>query len=37
MVITNGYFRMTSRLMDPFKALGRMGYLGGFINTFDGL
>ncbi|CAZ84450.1 unnamed protein product [Tuber melanosporum] len=27
---------MTSRLMDPLKALGRMGYLGGFLNSFDG-
>ncbi|RPA96163.1 hypothetical protein L873DRAFT_1695539 [Choiromyces venosus 120613-1] len=27
---------MTSRLMDPLKALGRMGYLGGFLNNFDG-
>lgn len=27
---------LTSRLMDPIKALGRMGYLGGFLNNFDG-
>lgn len=27
---------LTSRLMDPIKALGRMGYLGGFLNSFDG-
>jgi len=29
-------FRLTSRLMDPLKALGRMGILGGFVNHFDG-
>lgn len=27
---------LTSRLMDPVKALGRMGLLGGFVNKFDG-
>ncbi|KAL8923606.1 MAG: hypothetical protein Q9208_004553 [Pyrenodesmia sp. 3 TL-2023] len=27
---------LTSRLMDPLKALGRAGLLGGFINKFDG-
>ncbi|KAI5800657.1 hypothetical protein FPQ18DRAFT_252998 [Pyronema domesticum] len=27
---------LTSRIMDPIKALGRMGILGGFINNFDG-
>ncbi|KAI9698202.1 MAG: hypothetical protein M1836_004204 [Candelina mexicana] len=27
---------LTSRLMDPVKALGRRGLLGGFINAFDG-
>ncbi|KAL8904043.1 MAG: hypothetical protein Q9207_003535 [Kuettlingeria erythrocarpa] len=27
---------LTSRLMDPIKALGRAGLLGGFINKFDG-
>jgi hypothetical protein len=28
--------RLTSRIMDPIKALGRIGILGGFINNFDG-
>lgn len=27
---------LTSRLMDPIKALGRTGMLGGFVNKFDG-
>jgi len=27
---------LTSRAMDPIKALGRSGMLGGFINRFDG-
>ena len=27
---------LTSRVMDPIKALGRGGMLGGFINKFDG-
>ncbi|KAF8544283.1 hypothetical protein BDD12DRAFT_915480 [Trichophaea hybrida] len=27
---------LTSRIMDPIKALGRIGILGGFINNFDG-
>ncbi|KAL8889645.1 MAG: hypothetical protein Q9215_003104 [Flavoplaca cf. flavocitrina] len=27
---------LTSRLMDPIKALGRTGVLGGFLNKFDG-
>jgi hypothetical protein len=27
---------LTSRLMDPLKALGRAGMLGNFINKFDG-
>ncbi|KAL8738443.1 MAG: hypothetical protein Q9181_000757 [Wetmoreana brouardii] len=27
---------LTSRVMDPIKALGRAGFLGGFINKFDG-
>ncbi|TLD24644.1 metallo-dependent phosphatase [Venturia nashicola] len=27
---------LTSRLMDPLKALGRTGALGGFVNKFDG-
>ncbi|KAL8781169.1 MAG: hypothetical protein Q9194_000485 [Teloschistes cf. exilis] len=27
---------LTSRIMDPIKALGRAGLLGGFINKFDG-
>ncbi|KAL8666679.1 MAG: hypothetical protein Q9202_001217 [Teloschistes flavicans] len=27
---------LTSRIMDPIKALGRTGLLGGFINKFDG-
>ncbi|KAL2350237.1 hypothetical protein BJ546DRAFT_859846, partial [Cryomyces antarcticus] len=27
---------LTSRLMDPIKALGRAGKLGGFVNKFDG-
>ncbi|KAL9607286.1 MAG: hypothetical protein Q9167_007789, partial [Letrouitia subvulpina] len=27
---------LTSRVMDPLKALGRAGMLGGFINKFDG-
>ncbi|KAL8811843.1 MAG: hypothetical protein Q9200_001486 [Gallowayella weberi] len=27
---------LTSRAMDPIKALGRTGILGGFINKFDG-
>lgn len=27
---------LTSRFMDPIKALGRMGLLGGFVNKFDG-
>lgn len=27
---------LTSRVMDPIKALGRAGMLGGFLNRFDG-
>ncbi|KAJ4287279.1 hypothetical protein N0V90_012677 [Kalmusia sp. IMI 367209] len=27
---------LTSRFMDPIKALGRMGLLGNFVNKFDG-
>lgn len=27
---------LTSRAMDPIKALGRTGVLGGFVNKFDG-
>ncbi|KAF2459789.1 hypothetical protein BDY21DRAFT_316398 [Lineolata rhizophorae] len=27
---------LTSRIMDPIKALGRSGALGGFVNKFDG-
>lgn len=27
---------LTSRVMDPFKALGRAGMLSGFVNKFDG-
>lgn len=27
---------LTSRMMDPIKALGRTGMLGGFLNKFDG-
>ncbi|KAF1981437.1 hypothetical protein K402DRAFT_311177, partial [Aulographum hederae CBS 113979] len=27
---------LTSRVMDPLKALGRTGALGGFVNKFDG-
>ncbi|KAL8672137.1 MAG: hypothetical protein Q9168_003381 [Polycauliona sp. 1 TL-2023] len=27
---------LTSRIMDPIKALGRTGMLGGFVNKFDG-
>ncbi|QDS67905.1 hypothetical protein FKW77_008369 [Venturia effusa] len=27
---------LTSRLMDPLKAIGRTGVLGGFVNKFDG-
>jgi hypothetical protein len=27
---------LTSRVMDPVKALGRTGALGGFVNKFDG-
>ncbi|KAK3329601.1 hypothetical protein B0H66DRAFT_526984 [Apodospora peruviana] len=27
---------LTSRLMDPIKALGKVGLLGGFLNRFDG-
>ncbi|KAL8694902.1 MAG: hypothetical protein Q9218_000566, partial [Villophora microphyllina] len=27
---------LTSKVMDPIKALGRVGMLGGFINKFDG-
>ncbi|KAK8229659.1 hypothetical protein HDK77DRAFT_362843, partial [Phyllosticta capitalensis] len=27
---------LTSRVMDPIKALGRTGMLGGFVNKFDG-
>lgn len=27
---------LTSRVMDPVKALGRTGMLGGFVNKFDG-
>lgn len=27
---------LTSRVMDPVKALGRAGMLGGFLNKFDG-
>ena len=27
---------LTSRVMDPVKAVGRIGLLGGFVNKFDG-
>ncbi|EME44011.1 hypothetical protein DOTSEDRAFT_71724 [Dothistroma septosporum NZE10] len=27
---------LTSRVMDPIKAIGRTGMLGGFVNKFDG-
>ena len=27
---------LTSRIMDPIKAMGRAGLLGGFLNKFDG-
>ncbi|KAF2403974.1 hypothetical protein EJ06DRAFT_489007 [Trichodelitschia bisporula] len=27
---------LTSRIMDPVKAIGRTGVLGGFVNKFDG-
>jgi len=27
---------LTSRMMDPIKAIGRTGVLGGFVNKFDG-
>lgn len=27
---------LTSKVMDPIKALGRTGILGGFLNKFDG-
>ncbi|KXS99587.1 hypothetical protein AC578_2202 [Pseudocercospora eumusae] len=27
---------LTSRMMDPIKAIGRTGALGGFVNKFDG-
>ncbi|KAF2482339.1 hypothetical protein BDY17DRAFT_251872, partial [Neohortaea acidophila] len=27
---------LTSRVMDPIKAIGRTGVLGGFVNKFDG-
>ncbi|KAK3720827.1 hypothetical protein LTR37_003490 [Vermiconidia calcicola] len=27
---------LTSRVMDPIKAMGRTGMLGGFVNKFDG-
>lgn len=27
---------LTSRVMDPIKAIGRMGMLGNFLNQFDG-
>ncbi|KAL1311630.1 hypothetical protein AAFC00_001740 [Neodothiora populina] len=27
---------LTSRVMDPIKAIGRTGILGGFVNKFDG-
>lgn len=27
---------LTSRMMDPIKAIGRSGMLGGFVNKFDG-
>ena len=27
---------LTSKVMDPVKALGRTGLLGGFLNQFDG-
>ncbi|KAK6004140.1 hypothetical protein QM012_008990 [Aureobasidium pullulans] len=27
---------LTSRVMDPIKAIGRTGLLGGFVNKFDG-
>ncbi|KAK4990448.1 hypothetical protein LTR50_002471 [Elasticomyces elasticus] len=27
---------LTSRVMDPIKAIGRTGILGGFVNRFDG-
>jgi hypothetical protein len=29
-------FRLTSRLMDPVKAMGRAGVFGNFLNQFDG-
>ena len=27
---------LTSRVMDPIKAIGRMGLMGSFLNKFDG-
>lgn len=35
MLCTNNY-SLTSRLMDPIKALGKAGLLGNFLNRFDG-
>lgn len=32
----NVHNRLTSRLMDPLKALGKAGMLGNFLNNFDG-
>ena len=30
------FLSLTSRLMEPVKALGRAGILGNFLNNFDG-
>ena len=35
LVLTSA-FSLTSRFMDPVKALGRAGLFGGLINKFDG-
>lgn len=36
MVLLIRSFSLTSRLMDPIKALGKTGMLGNFLNKFDG-
>lgn len=35
-MLTDGCYSLTSRLLDPIKALGKTGLLGNFLNKFDG-
>ena len=35
-MLTNVHCSLTSRIMDPVKAIGKSGMLGNFLNQFDG-